>query len=141
MSSSERTLLSLILATLFLAGCGGNAPPNPTDAQHTYGASVDPADALPGTAVFAERDRYAGRRVTVEGRIAGVEQGGCAIRLATDNGSSLRFEATREEDGSCAWSVPTDLKGFAVARGTLRADSALHLPVDGVQVTPFRANR
>ena len=141
MSFLERPLLHLILAGLLLGGCSDAPPPNPAAADTTYGAAVTPADALPASAVAAERARYVGRRVTVDGRVVDVAPDGCALRLDAGEGPPLRVDAPRP-DGACAWRVPPPLEGIAVATGTLRATGdTLRLTANGVQVTPFRPSR
>jgi hypothetical protein len=131
---------ALILAVcLALAGCGGDAAPNPAAADTTYGTAVDATGAIPVPAVAAEANRYTGRPLTVDGRIADVRQSGCTLHLATGGGPPLRVDAARIGDSSCAWRVPTGEEGIAVAAGTLRVDGdTLRLSANGVQVTPVR---
>lgn len=141
MSFLERPLLPLILAGLVLGGCSDAPPPNPAAADTTYGAAVAVADALPAPAVAAERARYVGRRVTVDGRVVGVLADGCALRLDAGEGPPLRVDAARP-NGACAWRVPPALDGIAATTGTLRAaGDTLRLTANGVQVTPFRPSR
>jgi hypothetical protein len=141
MAFLERPLLHLILASLLLGGCGGEPPPNPAAADTTYGAAVAATGALPAPAVAAEAPRYVGRRVTVDGRIAGVLPDGCGLRLDAGDGPPLRVDAPRP-GGACTWQVPTALDGIAAAAGTLRAaGDTLRLTANGVQVTPFRPSR
>lgn len=122
---------------LLVGGCGGDPPPDPADAQRTYGASVDATDAIPAPAVAAEQDRYLGTRVTVDGRIEAVTNEGCTLHLETASESPLRVEATRTEEDECAWQMSSDANGFAVAAGTLRAtNDSLHLSANGLQETP-----
>jgi len=135
----EKLLLPLLVAGLLLGGCGDAPPPNPAAADTTYGAAVDATDALPAPAVAAERDRYVGRRVTVDGRIGAVAQDGCTVYLRTDDGPPLRVDAARDSTGTCAWQLPAGLEDIAAATGTLRVErDTLRLPANGVQVTPLR---
>jgi hypothetical protein len=137
----EGPVLHLLLASLLLSGCGGDAPQNPAEADHTYGAAVDPTDAIPVPVVAAEAARHGGQRVTVDGRIAGVARDGCTLHLATDTGPPLRVDAARTGTDTCAWQVPAGTDGFAVAAGTLRtAADTLRLTANGVQVTPLRSS-
>ena len=138
MSFLERPLLHLILAGLLLGGCSDAPPPTPAAADTTYGAAVATADALPAPAVAAERARYVGLPVTVDGRVVDVAPDGCGLRLDAGEGPPLRVDAARP-DGACAWRVPTALDGIAVAAGTLRAaGDTLRLTANGVQVTPVQ---
>ena len=133
---SEAALIFAVC--LALAGCGGDAAPNPAAADTTYGAAVDATDAIPVPAVAAEANRYTGPPITVDGRIVDVGQSGCTLHLAT-GGPPLRVDAVRTGDSSCAWQVPTGEEGVAVAAGTLRVDGdTLRLSANGVQVTPVR---
>ncbi len=139
--SSTVAVLFIVLGGILSVGCEDDAPSNPATAQQTHGAAVDPTDALPVPAVTAERDRYLGRRVTLDGRIAGVKQNGCTLLLASDDGPPPRIEAARSDDGTCAWHVDPNVEGFAIASGTLRAvDDTLRLAASGVQVTPLRTD-
>jgi hypothetical protein len=139
--SSTVAVLFIVLGGILSVGCEDGVPPNPAAAQQTYGAAVDPTDALPVPAVTAERSLYRGRRVTLDGRIAGMKQNGCTLQLASDGGPPPRIEAARSDDGTCAWHVDSDVEGFAVASGTLRAvGDTLRLAASGVQITPLRPN-
>jgi hypothetical protein len=138
----ERPLLLLFVASLLLSGCGDAPSSSPAAARQTYGAAVDATDAVPVSAVAAELDRYVGRRVTVDGRIEKVGQNGCTLHLAIDDEPSLRVEAGRLDDGSCAWRVSPDVGGFAVASGPLRTvRDTLRLSARGVQVTPLQVRQ
>jgi len=135
----ETSLLPLLVAGLLLGGCEDAPPPNPAAADTTYGAAVDATDALPAPAVAAERDRYVGRRVTVDGRIESITQTGCTVYLHTDQGPPLRVEAPRDRAPPCRWQLPPGLDGVAAATGTLRVErDTLRLPANGVQVTPVQ---
>lgn len=141
-------LLSLLLLGVVLGACGGTSDPD--QAETPYGTPVDATEALPAPAVAAEDSLYVGHRVTIDGRITAVRASGCEIHLVTDasplivtaprpKGGSSRRAARRTDAGDCAWQVPEDAKGFAVASGTLRvADDTLRLSADGVRVTPIR---
>jgi hypothetical protein len=49
--------------------------------------------------------------------------------------------AARTDAGNCAWQVPNNAQGFAVAAGTLRTvGDTLRLPANGVRVTPVRVS-
>lgn len=133
------TRLLPVLLALLLGACGGDAPRNRAAAEQTYGAAVDATDAIPTPAVAAEAARYVGTRVTVDGRIADVARDGCTLHLDAETGPPLRVDAVRAGEESCAWQVPADIEGFAVAAGTLRtAGDTLRLNANGVQVTPVR---
>lgn len=130
-----RAALVLALA-LAAGGCG--TPPAPNAAEATYGTPPEADDALPLPAVRAEADRYVGRAVTVEGRIAAVEQGGCILRLADGDGRAVRVAAPGTATADCGWTVPDTTRGLAVARGTLRqGGDAFLLRAPGVRVLPF----
>lgn len=132
-----RSVIVLALG-LVLGACGADAP-DPDAAETAYGAPVDATSAIPVPAVVAEPDRYVGGRVTVDGRIVSVMSGGCTLHLDTDDGPPLRVEAGRPQAGECAWRVPRESDGFAVAAGTLRAArDTLRLIANGVRVTPVR---
>lgn len=131
-----RLLLLLAVPPLIVA-CGSDAPENPIEAQQTYGAPVDATDAIPVPAAAAEQDRYLGRRVTIDGRIIRIRSDGCALTLDTGDNAPLRVEASRIPDDGCAWQIPAETRGFAVAVGSLRVErDTLHLTANGVQVTP-----
>ena len=131
-------LASLLLIGLLLGGCGDGVP-DAARAETTYGASVDATDAYPAPAVAAEATLYAGQSTTVEGRVVAVTDGGCGYRLDTEDQPPLLVRAARTDDGSCAWQVPRETDGFAVAAGTLRAaGDTLRLTANGVRVTPVR---
>lgn len=123
-----------------LGACGPNAS-SPSDAQQTYGAPVDGTAAIPAVAVAAEADMYTSHALTVDGRIVAVREGGCALRLATEEGPPLQVVAPRSRTEACAWQVPSGQDGIVVAAGTLRVDGdTLRLTANGVQVTPLRVS-
>lgn len=134
------THLFLLAATcLFLGACADETGSNPAEAQHTYGDPVDATDAIPTPAIVAEANRYRGTPITVDGRILGATQNGCALHLATDGGLPVLVDTARTDEDACAWQVPRGTKGFAVATGTLHATGdTLRLPTHGVQVTPLQ---
>jgi len=133
-----RPLLPLIVVGLLLSGCGGSSP-NPTAAQQTYGAAVDAIDAIPVPAIVADRDRYLGTRVPLDGRIAGVRRDGCGLRLATNDGPPLHVNAARSGENACTWQVPSGTEGVVVATGTLRVGAdRLRLTANGIHVTPLK---
>ena len=126
-----------LLVGLLLGSCGSGASDS-NRADTTYGAPIDATDAMPASAVAAEDSLYRGHRVTIDGRITAVRASGCDMRLATD-ATPLVVAASRSEAGDCAWQVPSDAQGFAVAAGTLRtAEDTLRLTANGVRVTPVR---
>ena len=139
--------LSFFSLALLLGACRTGAPDS-NRAETTYGTPVDATEAIPAPAVAAEDSLYVGHRVTIDGRITAVWTSGCAIQVSTDaaplvvtaprpKGGSSRRAARRTDTGDCAWQVPGDAQGFAVAAGTLRvADDTLRLSADGVRVTP-----
>jgi len=129
-------LLPLLLLGLVLGACGGASDAD--QAETTYGTPVDATDAMPAPAVAAEDSVYVGHRVTIDGRITAVRASGCTMQVATD-AAPLVVTARRTDAGDCAWQVPRDAQGFAVASGTLRvADDTLRLTANGVRVTPVR---
>ncbi len=129
-------LLPLLLLGLVLGACGGASDAD--QAETTYGTPVDATEAMPAPAVAAEDSLYVGHRVTIDGRLTAVRTSGCEIHLATD-ATPIVVTATRSDAESCAWQVPRDAQGFAVASGTLRvADDTLRLTADGVRMTPVR---
>ncbi len=141
MMRSSLPILLFAAVGMLLSGCGPEAPKNPTEAQQTYGATVDAADALPVPAVVAEAKRYVGRRVSVDGRIGRVTRNGCTLYLETEDGPPLLVNAPRAEASACAWQVPDTTDGFAVAAGTLRVErDTLRLSANGVQVTPVQVS-
>jgi hypothetical protein len=126
-----------LLVSLLLGACGSGASDS-NRADTTYGAPIDATDAMPAPAVAAEDSLYLGHRVTIDGRITAVWASGCDMQLATD-ATPLVVAASRSEAGDCAWQVPSDAQGFAVAAGTLRtAGDTLRLTANGVRVTPVR---
>ena len=123
---------------LLMGGCRGGG--DPAKVEKNYGAPIDATDAMPGPAVAAEDSLYRGHRVTIDGRITAVRASGCDMQLATD-ATPLVVAASRSEAGDCAWQVPSDAQGFAVAAGTLRtAGDTLRLTANGVRVTPVRVS-
>jgi len=131
-------LLPFLLLGMVLGACGGASDAD--RAETTYGAPVDATEAIPAPAVAAEDSLYVGRRVTIDGRIIAVRASGCTVHLATD-AVPLMVTARRPEEENCAWQVPRDANGFAVAAGTLRvADDTLRLSANGVRVTPVRVS-
>jgi len=133
-----RWFFGIVLGATLL-GCAEEAPPNPAGAEQTYGAGVEAVDAIPAPAVAAEPAVYRGRRVTVDGRIAGIWADGCASALDGGGGAPVIVEALRSGDGSCAWQLPTGTEGIAAAAGTLRVmNDTLRLSANGVQVTPVQ---
>ena len=128
-----------LLVGLLLGACGSGASDS-NRADTTYGAPIDATDAMPAPAVAAEDSLYRGHRVTIDGRITAVRASGCDMQLATD-ATPLVVAASRSEAGDCAWQVPSDAQGFAVAAGTLRtAGDTLRLTANGVRVTPVRVS-
>ena len=128
-----------LLVSLLLGACGSGASDS-NRADTTYGAPIDATDAMPAPAVAAEDSLYRGHRVTIDGRITAVRASGCDMQLATD-ATPLVVAASRSEAGDCAWQVPSDAQGFAVAAGTLRtAGGTLRLTANGVRVTPVRVS-
>ena len=126
-----------LLVGLLLGACGSGASDS-NRADTTYGVPIDATDAMPAPAVAAEDSLYLGHRVTIDGRITAVWASGCDMQLATD-ATPLVVAASQSEAGDCAWQVPTDARGFAVAAGTLRtAGDTLRLTANGVRVTPVR---
>lgn len=126
-----------LLLSVVLGACG-SGDSDATDAETTYGTPVDATTAFPAPAVAAEESLYIGHRVTIDGRIAAIRMDGCAMHLATDT-IPLVVAAARTDAGSCAWQVPSDVQGFAVAAGTLRsARDTLRLTANGVRMTPVR---
>ena len=133
-----RRVLALLVG-LLLGACGSGASDS-NRADTTYGAPIDATDAMPAPAVAAEDSLYRGHRVTIDGRITAVRASGCDMQLATD-ATPLVVAASRSEAGDCAWQVPSDAQGFAVAAGTLRtAGDTLRLTANGVRVTPVRVS-
>ncbi|PSQ72008.1 MAG: hypothetical protein BRD26_03135 [Bacteroidetes bacterium QH_1_64_81] len=123
---------------LLMGGCRGGG--DPTKVEKNYGAAVDATEAVPAPAVAAEDSLYLGHRVTIDGRITAIRAGGCEVQLAID-AAPLVVAASRSEAGDCAWQVPNDAQGFAVAAGTLRtAGDTLRLTANGVRVTPVRVS-
>ncbi|MFB6232347.1 MAG: hypothetical protein ABEL04_14450 [Salinibacter sp.] len=132
-------LLPLLLLGMVLGACGGT--PDADQAETIYGAPVDATTTFPALAVAAEDSLYVGHILTVGGRITEVGAGGCHLRLDTGDEPPLLVTAARTDDGSCAWQVPAETNGFAVAAGTLRAsDDTLRLTANGVRVTPVRVS-
>lgn len=133
-------LLLLVVPLLLLGGCGKSAS-NPSGGQQTYGTAVDATDAFPAVAVAAEADRYVGRSLAVDGRIAAVRDDGCTLRLETHEGPPLLVTAARTEDDSCVWQIPAGTDGVATASGTFRTgEDTLRLTANGVEVTPVRSS-
>lgn len=129
--------LLVVAVTGFLLAACGSGTSNPSEAQQTYGAPVDAIDAFPAVAVAAEADAYVGRSLAVDGRIAAVRDDGCTLQLETNEGPPLLVTAVRTEGDGCAWQVPDDEDGVAVAAGPLRLDDdTLRLSANGVEVTP-----
>ena len=129
-------LLPLLLLGVVLGACGGASDAD--QAETTYGTPVDATEALPAPAVAGEDSLYVGHRVTIDGRITALRKNGCEVHLSTD-AAPLVVTARRIAGGNCAWQVPRDAQGFAVASGTLRvADDTLRLTANGVRVTPVR---
>ena len=129
-------LLPLLLLGVVLGACSGASDPD--QAEITYGTPVNVTEAIPAPAVAVEDSLYAGRRVTVDGHITAVRAGGCAVHLSTDD-VPLVVTARRTDANDCAWQMPQDAQGFAVAAGTLRVTAdTLRLTANGVRVTPVR---
>lgn len=136
----RRQLLGLLALVLLCTACGEEEGQSPAAAQQSYGRVVSSAEATPVPAVAAEAARYAGHRVTVDGRISRVGADGCRLALDTKSAAVLRIEAPRSGAG-CAWTVPDGTDGMAVATGTLRViGDSLWLSANGVQVTPIRTS-
>lgn len=130
-------LASFVLLGILLVGCGEGVR-TPTEAETTYGRPVEASDAVLARAVAAEDSLYVGHRVTIDGRITSVRAEGCAIDLATE-AVPIVVTAAGTGEQNCAWKVPTEAQGFAVAAGTLRVvDDTLRLAANGVRVTPVR---
>jgi len=151
----------VLLVSLLLAACGSGTSDS-NRAGTTYGAPIDATNAMPIPAVAVEDSLYRGHKVTIDGRITAVRAGGCEMELATEaapfivtaprpkgaprakrgsarRGGSGSQAAPRTDAGGCAWRVPSDAQGFAVAAGTLRtAGDTLRLTANGVRVTPVR---
>ncbi len=129
-----------VVVGLLVGGCGETSG-DPTGAQDNYGAPVDATDAFPVPAVTAEDSLYRDRALAIDGRIVAVRANGCEVYLAAGR-TPLVVTAARTDNGSCAWRVPADTDGFAVAAGTLRAATdTLRLTANGVQVTPVRLSK
>jgi hypothetical protein len=129
-------LAGLLLLGVVLGACGGTSDADQADTA--YGTPVDATEAIPASAVAAEDSLYVGHRVTIDGRIIAVRKSGCQVHLSTD-AVPLVVTAPRTDADDCAWKVPRDAHGFAVAAGTLRvADDTLRLFANGVRRTPVR---
>ncbi|WP_263784703.1 hypothetical protein [Salinibacter grassmerensis] len=128
---------AILLGGVLLGACS-TGETDVTGAEETWGTSVDATEAVLASAVAAEASAYEGRPVAVEGRIAAVGTAGCEVTLAAGS-RPLVVAAPATEASGCAWTVPGDAQGFAVATGTLRTtDDTLRLTADGVRVTPIR---
>ncbi|MFB6098836.1 MAG: hypothetical protein ABEK84_06970 [Salinibacter sp.] len=126
-----------LLLTVVLGACGGSFDAD--RAETTYGRPVDATKAIPAPAVAAEESLYVGKPVAVDGRITSVGSDGCVLRLDAGDEPPLLVRSSHPDDGACAWRVPTETDGFAVAAGTLRtANDTLRLIANGVRVTPVR---
>ncbi len=113
-----------------------------------YGASDMPQEALPVEAVLAEPEGHLNQPVTVTGTVHEVcQMAGCWLMLrALDTEAGLRVHVARSEDGSYAFTVPTDISGrLATAYGVLQVadpDAEEHYQADaygqrsGFQVAP-----
>ncbi|WP_103027476.1 hypothetical protein [Salinibacter altiplanensis] len=141
MTSLSRLSVLCCAAVGLLAGGCTEPSGDPSQAQKSYGRPVDATDAIPAPAVAAEATLYTGPPVTVDGRVASVMPDGCTLYLMTGDGPPLRVDTTRPDEGTCAWQVPPETDGFAVAAGTLRATGdTLRLSANGVRVTPVRTS-
>lgn len=135
---SSVQFFSLLTVFLVTGGCTEDTPPDPMEAERGYGAPVSETDAVPVPAIAAEPDRYVGHTVTADGRIVRVSNSGCTLVLDGEGQPSLRIDAVRTET-ECAWKLPRDARGFAVATGTLRrTEDTLHMSTRGVELTPMR---
>jgi hypothetical protein len=114
-------LLILLTATLALAGCRPSESPVRA-AGDTYGEAVEAATALPIETVAAEASTYAGRTITVEGRVTEVcQKKGCWLALDAA-GTPVRVMVARTDGGDYTFTVPTDVSGArAVVQGQLKA--------------------
>lgn len=134
-----RVVLIIALA-VGLSACQNEPSPSPVSAEQMYGDPVPVSDAIPVPALCAEPDRYRGRRLTVDGRIASVGTDGCSFRFETPGDTTVVVEAVRRDAGTCAWSIEPDADGVAATQGTLRiAGDTLRLSATGVQRTPLSA--
>lgn len=82
-----------------------------------------------------------GPSVTVEGRVSKVcQKKGCWLALDTGDAMPLRVTVPRTDAGDYAFTVPTDLTGWATVSGTLEqvtldAPTQQHLADDGAAPT------
>lgn len=126
-------LLALVFAgAVLLAGCGGGSPETvePVARYDAYGTAITADDALPIQMVAAERDRYSGQTVKVEGLVAEVcQNAGCWLTLAVDPETTpVRVEVPRDSSGAYVYTFPMDISGrrIVVAGTLLAGDGAGH---------------
>ncbi len=116
----------LFLGCLLLAACRNEPPAEPASPYDAYGAALTDEGAMPVQAVVAQRERYVGQTVKVEGTVAAVCQArGCWLTLQTTDGENVRVVVPRTEDGSdYVFTVPKDISGRrVVVEGTLAEET------------------
>lgn len=142
MRISRWCLPALLIASLFVwAGCTSDAP---EDVGTQYGEAVSLADALPASTLRDHAADYVDQDVVVEGQITQVcANRGCWIALDTGAELPLRIDVARTADDEYTFTVPTDVRGWAVATGQITPVESddedaprYRLVADGIHVTP-----
>lgn len=130
----------LLVLPVLLGACTREAPePSaPAATYDTFGAAIEPQDAVPVQAVVAEPEPYLGQTVKIEGVAREVcQMAGCWLTLDAGDGRYVRVNVARKDDGGYAFTVPKDISGRRVvvvgtlALETLSPETAAHLAEDG----------
>lgn len=124
----------LLIFAFVLGACGAEQAEAPAAAAtqtsspyDTYGEAFSEEGAVPVQAVVAERDRYVGQSVKIEGTVAEVcQMEGCWLTIHAGDGDNVRILVARKESGDYAFTVPKDISGRrVVVQGTLAEETLL----------------
>ena len=119
--------LHLLWLLLFIVACAREDVIQ--TAEYGVTQALDQVTPVPVDAVIAEPDVYLDRTIAVEGSVHEVcQMAGCWLMIrAMDNAGGIRVHVERTEEGSYAFTVPTDISGrHAVAYGTIGLPDATH---------------
>lgn len=105
--------LSVVLALVLIAACGGSSEPlEPTATYDAVGASITPDEAVAAAAVLADPAQYLDKEVKIEGAVTEVcQNAGCWLTMGVSDGAMLRVDVPRDSAGAYVYTFPKDLTG------------------------------
>ena len=119
--NSCRHSLVRVMPLAALIACTQTMP----EVYDTYGEEAKVSSAVAVDAVIADSIRFVGTNVTMAGTVHAVcQMKGCWLTLQSLQGESIRVDVARTDEGSYAFTVPTDISGrYAIAHGFLKANT------------------